>query len=409
MEESPFKITVYDKNLARKAFISTPLSMRAIPRHNLKGMADFSVALDHPALEHLMTPGSRCVIDYAGEFALSGPVVPRSINGPSISGSASFIVEDDFMALHDTLGWQVPGSAITNQSAAERYVITGPAETVVKTLFQLNAINRLGENYIVAPDLGRGSVITVEIRMESLYEKLFPAVEDAGIGVSIRQINGEIVLDCYVPTTYPHTLSEESGIVQDWSWTNTMPKATHVVVGGREEAKLREFRAFSDSAAAALWGRRRETFVDSRDVGSKLNEWYGDMKSAQEATPPDTAEIAALNASYPAIRAEYEALVAKRGSEALTEGAEKTGIRMVLSETESFRYGKSVRVGDKVSMAVGPGLTLTDLLREAELKWDFADGVTATPSVGDITDNPDRVFAKALRNSATRIRKIEVK
>jgi hypothetical protein len=60
-------------------------------------------------------------------------------------------------------------------------------------------------------------------------------------------------------------------------------------------------------------------------------------------------------------------------------------------------------------MAVGPGLSITDMLREAELSWTTSDGVKAIPSVGEITDNPDRVFAKALRNSATRIRKIEVR
>lgn len=409
MTGSPFKITVYDKWRERKAIVSTPLSLRVVPRHNLKGTAEFSLALNHPALGDLMEAGSRVVIEYRDKHALSGPVKARSINGPSNQGKATFIVEDDFSILYETLGWPVPGSAITNQGAAERHVITGPAETVVKELFVQNSIIRLGNNCIIAPDQGRGDIITVELRFESLMEKLFPAVEDAGIGVNVRQDGYNLVLDCYEPVTYAPILSEESGIVQDWSWTNTSPKATSVVVGGREEAKLREFRQFVDSPAIDLWELRSETFVDARDVGSELNDWYGDMKTAQGQTPPDTAAIDALNASYAGIRAAYEALIAKRGDESLTENAEKTGIRMVLSETDSFRYGDSVNVGDRVSMKVGPGLTLTDTLREAELTWTFEDGVTATPSVGEITDNPDRVFAKALRNSATRIRKIEVK
>jgi hypothetical protein len=405
---NPFKITVYDKNLARKAIVSTPISLRVIPRFNLKGTASFGLALDHPALGDLIAAGSRVVIDYGIE-KLSGPVISRSINGPSISGSATFLIEDDFRILADVLGWPVPASAITAQGAAERHVVTGPAETVLKTVFQMNAIDRLGAAYTVAPDLGRGDTITVELRMESLFDKLMTAVEGAGLGVTVTQIDGELVLDVFEPTTFEHTLTEASGIVQDWSWTNTAPKVTDVVVGGREEKQLREFRKFSDNASAARWGLRAESFVDARDVGTKLNEWYGEMKSAQEATPPDTAAIDALNATYPGIRSEYESLIAKRGAEALAEGSEKTGIRMVLSETDSFRYGTSVTVGGKVAMAVGPGLTITDTLREAELTWSFENGVTATPSVGEITDNPDRVFAKALRNSATRIRKIEVK
>lgn len=406
---SPFKITVYNKNLVRKGFVSTPINLRCIPRFNLKGTASFSLALDHPVLGHLIEAGSRTVIEYNGQQVMSGLVDSRSINGPSISGSATFLIEDDFRILANVLGWPVPTSAITAQGAAERHVVTGPAETVLKTVFQMNAIDRLGADFVVAPDLGRGDAITVELRMESLYDKLMTAVEGAGLGVTVKQIGGQLVLDVFEPITYQHVLSEASGIVQDWSWTNTSPKVTDVVVGGREEKQLREFRKFSDSASAALWGLRAESFVDARDVGTELNEWYGDMKTAQEATPPDAAEIDALNLTYPALRSEYESLIAKRGAEALAEGAEKTGIRMVLSETDTFRYGTSVTVGGKVSMLVGPGLAITDTLREAELTWSFENGVRATPSVGEITDNPDRVFAKALRNSATRIRKIEVK
>jgi hypothetical protein len=477
--EQPFKITVYDKNFVRKAIISTPLSLRAIPRHNLKGTATFGLALDHPALAAVIVAGSRVVIDYRGKQALSGPVTERSINGPSISGSATFLVEDDFRILHSVLGWQVPNAAITAQGSAEYYKLTGPAETVLKTVARKNFIERLGMNVAIAPDLGRGSVITLEIRMEPLFEKLLPAVEDAGLGISVKQGVGGLVLDVYETSVYPLLLSEESGIVQDWSWTNSAPKVTDVVVGGRGEAVDREFRRFNDSASRALWGVVGETFVDARDVGTELNSWYSrrdsaveslanatqnynedvqelrqltdattnaynarvavdgsypagsserisalsdynsaaSRKSSKEAAVANSlaavnekqADLNAINVEYAAIRAEYESLIAKRAAEKLTEGGEMTGIRMVLSETDGFRYGDSVTVGDKVSMKVGPGLALTDVLREAELRWDFEAGVTATPSVGEITDNPDRIFAKRLRDSAARIRKIEVK
>lgn len=478
MTEAPFKITIYDKNLVRKAIISTPLSLRAIPRHNLKGTATFDLSLDHPALGDVMVTGSRAVIDYRGKQALSGIVAKRSINGPSISGSATFMVEDDFRLLHGVLGWPVPAAAITAQGSAEFYKLTGPAETVLKTVARKNLIDRLGLNVTIAPDLGRGATITLEIRMEPLFEKLFPLVEDAGLGVSIKQGASSLVVDVYEPTTYNLLLSEESGIVQDWSWTNSSPKATDLVVGGRGEGKEREFRRFNDSASRALWGTVVETYLDARDAGSDLNSWYSRRDSAVESLANATenynedvqelnqltdatanaynanvavigsypagssersqalsdynsansrksskqaavtnslaavnekqAELNAINAEYAAIRAEYESLIAKRAAEKLTEGGETTGIRMVLSETDSFRYGDSVTVGDKVSMKVGPGLALTDVLREAELRWD-ENGVTATPSVGEITDNPDRKFAKNLRDSVTRIRKIEVK
>lgn len=477
--ENPFKITVYDKNLVRKAIISTPLDLRCIPRFNMVGTCNFSMALDHPALGELMSAGSRAIIHYFGEQTLSGMVMPRSINGPTISGSATFIVEDDFAILRQVLGWPVPTSVITNQTAKEKYVLTGPAETVLKTVVLANAATRLGNNFTVAPDLGRGATITLEVRMEPLFDKLLPLVEDAGLGISVKQGASSIVVDVYEPSTYGPLLSEESGIVQDWSWTNTPPSATDVIVGGRGEKAAREFRRFTDNTAAALWGRRTEVFIDAADVGQRLNDWYSRFDSATKALASstarwneetkelnrlgrtvnnaknakvavdgsypsgstersdalsdynsavseknsqasvvasaladknaDTTTLNGINAEYSAIRAEYESLIAARANEKLKDSGEKTGIRMVLSETDGFRYGEAVKVGDKVSMKVGPQLSITDTLREAELTWTFQDGVTATPSVGEITDNPDRVFAKALRNSATRIRKIEVR
>ena len=475
----PFKITVYNKSLVRKAIISTPLALRVIPRHNLKGTATFSLALDHPALAELMEAGSRVVIEYRGKHALSGPVTKRSINGPSISGSATFMVEDDFRILQGAIGWPVPTSAITDQSAAEHFVLTGPAETVLKTVARKNIKDRLGVGVTIAPDLGRGSVITLEVRMEPIFDKMIQQVESAGLGITVKQSGSVITLDVYQPSTYGPVLSEESGIVQDWSWTNSAPLVTDLVVGGRGEGVEREFRKFSDSAARSTWAVITENFVDARDVGTALNDWYSRHENAVEAVdrtngaysqdvrdvnqltdattnaknarvavdgsyPSGSSErstalsdynsaasrkssaqaqattsLAAKNAAqatldgingeYAALRAEYESLIQQRAQEKLTEGAETTGIRMVLSETDGFRYGDAVSVGDKVSMKVGPGLTLTDTLREAELNWTFEDGVTATPSVGEITDNPDRAFAQALRNSATRIRKIEVK
>src|SRR5919205_4295200 len=93
---SPFTITVYDKAFTRKAIVSTPLELKVVPRHNLKGTPVFSLALDHPALADLMSAGSRVVIHYRGKQVMSGPVIERSFNGPTISGRATFLVEDDF-------------------------------------------------------------------------------------------------------------------------------------------------------------------------------------------------------------------------------------------------------------------------------------------------------------------------
>lgn len=473
----PFRVTIYDKSLRRTGLLSNPISLVVTPRDGMKGSARMVVGLDSPQLAVLMAPGARVVIDYMGKFAMSGPIIPRGLSGPAVSGTATFEVEDDYLIMHEVYAWPVPNSPITNQTARAAHVLTGPVETVAKDLIRANAKDRLGLNITVAPSLGRGPVVTVEARMESLHDLLAPKLEQAGLSLTIKQSGSSLLVDVHQPKTYPLELSEESGIVQSWSWTNRAPSATRAIIGGAGEDELRDFRVFSDAAAEAEWGRRSEVFVNASDAGSDYTQLLRDVERAAEteqrardtdntvqaelrqarrdaahsslalanaqatgnqtnisraqselnsdnstvtsraaratetsaALREATAEHNALKAQLPAAKAQYEALMAARGAETLKANAEKVGLSLALSETESFRYGETVTVGDKVTMRVGPGVTITDRLVEATLSWSHDGGVAASPTVGEMTDNPDRALAKALRTSATRIRKIEVK
>lgn len=363
---SPFRITVWSKSFARLGLLGDPASVTLQPRHNQQPTGAITLRSDHQLSAKLLTEGCRLTVDYYGQQVMSGLV--DSIQGQGgPGGTLTLQLRDDWCLLTDVLGWPVPTAAIGAQSTAEYDTKTGPAETVLKW-FAGRAITRLGLPVTVGPDLGRGSVVTVQMRMDGLADRLLPLVDQAGIGTAVRQVGTALVLDCYAPAAYPRTLTPKSGVVTDWEWSRAAPKATRVVVGGQGEKTLRVFRARIDATAEALWGIKREVFVDATDV---------------------------------ATTALYDA----RGDALLAEQRATAGLKLTLAETDTFRYGQNLHVGDLVTTQLVPGASpVTDVLREATISWNTQEGVTAVPVVGDRTDDPDRLFAKAISNIARSVR-----
>lgn len=353
--EVPYEILVYS-GWDFKGWVGRPIDLKPIIRHNVKSTATFTLDADHLRVADLMAPGARVMIYRHGEFQMSGPVT-LSTGDFSVASTLVFSVEDDFRILNNWLAWPVPGAALTSQNVEYR-TITGPAETVVKTVMAENA-TRLGFPLTVAPDLGRGTSSTYTFRFHPVYDRLFPAVDQAGIGISVQQSGAGLTLDCYAPRTYPHTLSTESGTVIGGTYSLAGPTATRVVVGGQGDGTARTFKGYTDSTREADWTDIIETLQDARDSGA--------------------ADV-----------------YASRAAEVLAAGASLGGLSLVLSETPNFRYGGSgLRVGDQVTAEVN-GQMFTDTLREAHLSWD-SSGDLAIPVIGERKNDPDIKLAKRIR------------
>ena len=364
--------TIYDKEFTRVGFVNDAELVEVTPTHNDVGMAKLTLPLDHPKAALLMEPGTRAVFEDDGEHRLSGTVGFIEAQGPSSEGTITFTFDDDYQELRDILGWPVPDAALTAQ-AVEYYTLTGPAETVVKTLVQANGVDRLGKPITVAPDLGRGEVITVSIRFHPLYDKLVEVLDAAGIGVSIRQVDGGLLLDCYEPVTYALDLTEAAGIVTDFKWTYRPPAATDVVVGGKGEGVEREFRSYTEAPRIAELGRRIEVFRDARDSNSE-------------------------------VLSEREAVYAERAGETLAETRALPGVSLALSETSNFRYGGDrFNVGDRVRVRLGAGLIVEDILRSVHIKRSVDEGLVTTPQVGQ-SKSVEQIIAGGLKGLARGLR-----
>jgi hypothetical protein len=371
--DSPFRITIYDRDFQRQGWLGNPESLSVSVNHNDVGDASITVAASNAKVPLLLERGARVVIEYQDEHLISGAVRTRSGQGPSVNGSLTFSVVDDFRLFHRILGWPVPGAAITAQTN-EYHTISGPAETVLKTVVTANAITRLGQPVTVAPDLGRGANITASFRFHPLADRLFPAVDVAGIGVTVRQDGSGLLVDCYEPILHPRTLTEAAGVVVEWSWTSSEAEATDVVVGGQGEGTARQFAKYADVPLASVIGERIEVFRDARDTSS------GDV-------------------------------FGERATETFAETAMKAGLSVKLAETSVFRYGGpgGVRKGDVVNLEVGGGLVITDTLRSATLSWTRANGLEVSPAIGDISESTDKALASAIATVAAGVRDLRRK
>ncbi|GAA3705332.1 hypothetical protein GCM10023081_46710 [Arthrobacter ginkgonis] len=369
MNQSPWQLRIYDKALGFKGFVGDA-EVSAKPCFNDTPTLTIKLDADHYAAPKLAAAGARVVAYRHGRAVMSGPVKLQSVAGLAEGGVLTFTLEGDFRLLKNILAFPVADHTVTgatvNDQDVEYRSITAPAETVVKTIIAEN-LARIGgafaAKFQIATDEGRGATIKSTFRMHAPYDRLFPAVEQAGLGVSVLQVGDKIVIDVYEPRVYPHVLSVENGTLADGSGTLSIPTLTRAVVGGQGEGTARTFKQYKDAAREAEYGDIIEQLVDARDSSS------GDV-------------------------------YAERAAEALAEGAPKAGFSLTLLESDSFTYGPDgVLEGDLVTVKIG-ALEVTDIIREVPLTWD-KDGDTATPTVGDHPENPARRLINMVRKLAT--------
>lgn len=363
----PLEIQVVDKDFQVKGTIGDPKFATVIHRWKDPSSATVSIRANHPRLDRLLEPGSRMrIFDADEKHVISGRCKNFRGSGPK-NAFVEIDVVDDKVLLQQVLGWVVPTAGIMAQgTAGTNWEMTGPAETVLKRAVLLNAVNRLGLPLTIAPDLGRGAEVTAKLRFQSLWERLMPVTDGAGIGellgVTVKHVGNGLVLDVFEPRTYNKPIDVTSGIVKDWSWTRTAAQATRAVAGGQGDGVLRLFREKANAELETLLNWKMESFRDARDT----------------ADP---------------------ALMYTRIDEVLAEGAEKVGLALTLSQTANFQYGKNFSIGDMVTVNIGTG-QMVERLEEATLSWTREGGFISRPRFGEKNDDPNAQTLGLIRKIA---------
>jgi hypothetical protein len=381
--ENPFEIKVYDKNFAFKGYIGNPVSLIVTPRLNDTGSAIVEIDMTHRLAPVVLEDGARMVISKDGQFVLSGRIYQKSSEGPSVTATLKLTVLSDFQLMKQILAWPDPAADVLTQANPDMKgtYTAASAEELLKLIVTQNMITRLGLPVTCGPALGRGDPITADeavvVRFDSLFEKLFPLMEQKGLCVTFQQSGAGVVCDVFTPPVYKFTLTEESGVLQSWSWSSTEPVATRIVAGSRGAA--------TDTYVITQFG--------SDAMDPPLEPTYGTViESYEDISDADT-------------QAKLDAAAAKK----LEEKIPRSGFTVRLAETQTFRYGEdNLVVGALVTISVG-GVTRTDYLREVTMTYSREAGVQVTPMVGDIQDNADRKLGRFLARLQKSINQLKVR
>lgn len=345
---SEFEILLYDKNRNPIGPIAGYTKLSGSARFNALSAATIDLHPSHKRAAQLQAPGSRVAINFRGRTLMTGKTTLTEGEGPGAGAYLSFEVQDDFRVFTNFLGWPKPGNAISAQTS-EYDTRTGNAESVVKALVTANVTPRSWYPVTVATNANRGSSITVMLRFDYLADKLFPAVDLAGIGVTAQldPATGNIVVDAYVPTDRTNTpLTVASRVIQKYKFGAQAPVVTRGVLGGQGDGTARAFRTFLDSSRESDWGDTVEAFRDARDTSDA-------------------------------------AVWTKREAETLAEGAPQYWVEVTLAEAGKFKIGGTggYWLGDKVKAEIGVIAPVVDVLRE--INFDVTtDGAKIGATIG---------------------------
>jgi hypothetical protein len=272
--------------------------------------------------------------------------VSDELDTDGVSGLYTVTVEDDFRVLREILGWPAPANTISNQGTAEYRKYTGNAEGIVKVAVTENGINRLAvPGLTVAPNLARGGTVPggLAFRFHPLADLFFPAVEDAGLGVSVRQVDDALVLDVYEPQTFPRTLSVKGRTLQQVTMTRTRPTASRAITGGSGEGKARYFRQLVSTTRETNYGMRAETFVDDRQAGSDYEQLIKDIADAKKDLDEANRDLTKADNALDAANMAFE------NADQAYDTAQATGNSSLISSATSRRTTAQGKVTSRLA------------------------------------------------------------
>jgi hypothetical protein len=190
-------------------------------------------------------------------------------------GSWTIEGADDTIVLAERLAYPTPASDdVTAQSQAND-VRNDVAETVLKEYVDANLVSgpasRVVDNLSIATDLGRGATVYGSARFDKMSEFFYGLAQTGGLGFSIEQQGTSLVFEVYEPVDRSGLIrfDIDNGKLTSADYGYSAPSVTRAIVGGAGEQEERLFfegTLSQSTEAETLWGRRIESFVDSRST-----------------------------------------------------------------------------------------------------------------------------------------------
>jgi len=384
MQLSDLTIEVRNNNLERVGQL-TPADLvgfSAVLRDKEVGSWSIKLPVGNPLAEELVKPDAGIIVSTDEGTLLSGPTISvvLSQNTDNPEGTYEITGADDSIVLTERLAYPTPATADVTAQTVAYDVRTGAAETVLKGYVAANigptapTVRRV-TGLTVEADLARGNTVTGSARFTNLQE-LLKGIADVGeVSFTIEQVGTGLVFQVTEPVdrSAEVRLDLYNGRLKSSDYAYSQPLTTRVIVGGDGDDATRTFleRTSADSLAAeTLWGRRIETFVDSRNT-------------------TNTTELQA---------AADEVLV--------VDGKTQLSVSIAPSDDQTMLFGKDWNLGDKVTVVVG-STELVAVVTEVGLLIS-EDGVRIGATVGEPRglDYESQLIARQI-SAAQRIAKLE--
>jgi hypothetical protein len=236
---------------------------------------EFDVALTANTAPLLACDGRYLLVgDLNGHRHLSVPVVAEAYNDGDGGGTrVSVTTAGPWALLQGQRVPPVPGRPIDLQGEAEHYVLEGPVETVVKTLLQVG-VDYTGHPIVVTDDLGRGPVVRVISRFDTVAELVaealagtgyrldlaawLPGDDDAGWSLDRPSVVADVVPYRVVDGL---TFSADADDLASWRLEHTRATEDRVIVGDDEKGVAQAFTYYERAPRPASPWARRDGFM----------------------------------------------------------------------------------------------------------------------------------------------------
>jgi len=321
------------------------------------GSGQFAAPAD-PGLLDALSPGATVSVARDGVWWSGGPVEgPGDMDWSPGEGVGLVTVRwatwESLVA--PRLVYPQPGVAADSQTATAWTATAANAETVMRNLVNLNAgPGALAARRVPGLLLGAlasvGGNVTVSSRFEALLDVLRRvASAGGGLGFRVVQDSSDLLFEVY------ETADRSSSVRFSRSLRNLerltlrpeSPRSTVAIVGGEGSGGTRTIVERQNTAALSEGWLRSEEWVSHSGTG---------------ATSAELAEV---------------------GDAALVEHGPSTGMSCVAVDGPHARFGVDFAVGDLVSVEVGPGAGVVDVVSSASLTSTADAGTRVVVGVGD--------------------------
>lgn len=362
------RVFMRDERLVRRGLLPV-LEGQAVVR--LNGVGDFSFTVNaNTDLWRRFEAGWGVIVEDDAGRVLSGPVT-KIVSSLGAGGERDLIVEgvSDEVLLEDMFTLPNPSRAADNQDTDAYYVRRNQvAENVMRDM--VNALVGPGarseyriSDLVVPVSDGRGGDVSVNTRFKVLLDELQSLATAGRVNFRVDQVDRERVVSFFEGRDYSRAIRLTN--VDAYELTQEAPEVTEVVVAGQGEGSDRTFLRLTGNESA--WGRRISVFQDRRDTDED-----DDLEQA--------------------------------GLETLDDGQEKASLSFDVHDQPGRVFLDDFRLGDKITVRLDEGVTVTDIVQSADITWD-ATGRTVKLQVGPVQDESNApAWVKPVRDISRRLR-----